>query len=268
MNKITTKQKQVTPSSDYTTLHDEIVFCATSSRNYAIRMALALKRMRDEKYYLTAGYSTFEEYTVAELGIKERQAYNYITIAEKHSEEFLHSNAKLGVTKLLLLAEAPEEKKGDLAEAAESETVRQLKEEIRKAKEDKAKTSQRLLTEQSDHKAQLDEVRKEKAKIQAELDALRKEKTESKKPSEPTTDSRIPELEAELSAKDEEINQLKKRISIEGNATLSEFKIRFTQYQEAAYTLLDLTKKMSQEDAEKCKKALRATLEKLKEELK
>lgn len=89
MNEITKSSAQ-----EFSDLNNEILFCAQSSRNYAFRMALALKRMRDEKLYLSANYSAFGDYTAEELGIKERQAYNYIEIAEKHGEEFLHLNAK------------------------------------------------------------------------------------------------------------------------------------------------------------------------------
>lgn len=50
-----------------------------------------LKEMRDEKLYKELGYRNFEEYCTQSVGIKRRQAYNYITIAENLSERFLCS---------------------------------------------------------------------------------------------------------------------------------------------------------------------------------
>lgn len=69
-----------------------------------VASAKGLKEMRDSKLYLEMGYETFEEYTVDSLGIKERQAYTYISTLEKLGEGFLQSNASLGITKLSLLS--------------------------------------------------------------------------------------------------------------------------------------------------------------------
>ena len=67
-------------------------------------MGYDLKQIRDRNFYTVLGYDTFENYTESEHGIKARQAYKYIRIAEEFDEKFLQDYAKLGVTKLDMLA--------------------------------------------------------------------------------------------------------------------------------------------------------------------
>lgn len=267
MNEQKTKTTAITPSTEYNDLNKEIVFCASSARDYAIRMALALKRMRDQKHYLSAGFQTFDDYTTSILGIKERQAYNYITIAEKHSEEFLHSNAKLGVTKLLLLAEVPEEQKENLANTAEDATVKELKEEIKKLNQQHDDTVRQLQKERIDGKKLLDEVRKEKDDIKKELMTIKLNPPKPVVKDDTEKTIKIQELEKDLSEKVAEISALEKKIALESNVLLSEFKIRFNQFQETATVLLSLLEKMPDTDKQKCKNALLAVVDNLREEL-
>ncbi len=80
------------------TMDRQMVVCGLSN------LCRDLKEIRDMRYYTTLGYSDFGQYTEEQHGIGERQAYKYIRIFEQHGAEFLNSNSKLGVTKLLELA--------------------------------------------------------------------------------------------------------------------------------------------------------------------
>lgn len=64
-----------------------------------------LKRMRDDKLYIEMGYPSFEGYTGEMLGMKERQAYNYIRVYEQLPRDLLESG--LGIKKLELLTGVP-----------------------------------------------------------------------------------------------------------------------------------------------------------------
>lgn len=66
-----------------------------------------LKKMHDGAYFSELGYDTLEAYTKDRYGIGTRQTYTYIQALENLGEEFLKSNAKLGITKLQLLATVP-----------------------------------------------------------------------------------------------------------------------------------------------------------------
>lgn len=117
---------------NYTTLHNEILQYGNMTISCYVEFSKKLKEMRDKKLYLEVGISTFGDYVEQQVGIKERQAYNYITVYEKYSEDFLHLNAKIGVTKLMLLAPLSETEREEILDEVdvESTTVAKLKEEI------------------------------------------------------------------------------------------------------------------------------------------
>ena len=95
-------------------------------------MCTAIKQMRDSKLYKALGYDTFEAYTEEKLGMKRAQAYTYIAIADRLSDDFVQSTGQIGIQKLYLLAMASEEtrteivRQNDLTET----TVKELREQI------------------------------------------------------------------------------------------------------------------------------------------
>ena len=113
-----------------------------------------LKEMRDGKLYKELGYQNFEDYTENEVGIKRRQAHNYIMIAENMSAENVQSIAQIGSTKLTMLAMLDEPTRETVQETVdvESVTVKELKAQITALQTDKDK----LETETADLGQQLD----------------------------------------------------------------------------------------------------------------
>ena len=101
------------------TLHVEILTAAKQAADSLLDLGRKLKRMRDGGYFKALGYETFADYTEQEIGIRQRQAYNYITVVEKVPAQLVEENAAAGVTKLALLAKmAPQDQQeiaGDLA---------------------------------------------------------------------------------------------------------------------------------------------------------
>lgn len=81
-----------------------------------VEVCRGLKQMRDEKLFEDLGYQSFDAYTEDELNIKGRQAYNYISAYERLGPDMLQSHADLGITKLVLLADAPVTERDDLLE--------------------------------------------------------------------------------------------------------------------------------------------------------
>ena len=79
--------------------------------NAIVEIGKDLRIVKIEELYKTMGYETFEEYTLSEFDIKSRQAQTYISTYEKLGEEFMQSNAQLGITRLSCLATAnPEDR--------------------------------------------------------------------------------------------------------------------------------------------------------------
>jgi len=109
-------------------LHAEIVNAAQVAANALADLGRKLKRMRDGGHYKTLGFATFGEYTEAAVGIKQRQAYNYIQVVESLPARLIEENAAAGVTKLALLAKLNPEDREDLTgDTLANITVSELK---------------------------------------------------------------------------------------------------------------------------------------------
>ena len=109
-------------------MHFEIVQAAKTAVNSLLDLGRKLKRMRDSGRYKDLGFSSFAEYTEAAVGIKQRQAYNYITVVESLPARLIEENAAAGVTKLALLSKLNPEDREDLTgDTLANITVAELK---------------------------------------------------------------------------------------------------------------------------------------------
>ena len=154
-------------------LHERICYNARKSAEHWVEMASAIREMRDSKRYKAAGFEDFADYTVNALGIKERQAYNYISVIEKLPEEFIRAHATIGVTKLALLTSVNEEEREEILEKIDLDTAKtaDINVAVKAAIEERDKATQQLalvLEEKAD-------LEKENADYQAEYSALVKE---------------------------------------------------------------------------------------------
>lgn len=139
--------------------HRDIVTNGTNAALYLVRMCKALKTMNDRKLYKVAGFTSFGEYTEKAVGLKVRQAYNYISLLDKFSPEFLENNFNLGVSKLLVLSRLGESEAKEVIEnnnademsveelkrliAEKDEKIRQLEIEAIKDTEDEIKAREK-----------------------------------------------------------------------------------------------------------------------------
>ncbi len=196
--------------SRFRALHTEIMANGNMMAECAVVMARKLKEMKDTKLYETAGFTTFSEYAETACGIKERQAYNYISIVENLSGEFLQTTAKIGVSKLALLASMDERDRADFitdhGEKLDEMTVK----EMDKLKRDYENRIQQLQMSFDEEKSELEkalkdaenerqEQLKENTELEEELENLKNKPIEVKATAET----------AELAKKKEEINALK-----------------------------------------------------------
>ena len=115
---LTLEQKQ------FVDLHKRICYDSQKATEYIVDMAPGIREMKESKRYQTAGFTSFGEYTETALGIKERQAYNYIAVIEKLPEGFVKANAEIGVTKLALLTSVNEEEREEILEKIDITTAK------------------------------------------------------------------------------------------------------------------------------------------------
>lgn len=202
-------------------LHKTIMANGNAAYMSAVQMARGLKEMRDSGQYKAGGFETFGEYAESACGIKERQAYNYISIIENLSGEFLQSTAKIGVSKLALLASMSAKDRDDLVtehgtelESISTKELDKLKKEYEgrikqlqfdfeeklKAKEDTIEELKDSIDEIGavDYSSDIKRLEDEKAELERELEAI---KIAPAKPDD--------KAERELEKKKEEIKNLK-----------------------------------------------------------
>lgn len=150
-------------------------------------MCTAIKQMRDSKLYKALGYDTFEAYTEEKLGMKRRQAYTYISIADKLSADFVQSTAQIGIEKLYLLTTTDEETRTEIVQHNDltETTVKELREQIAQLTADR------------------DELAADRQREGLRADRLAREAKEK--------DAQISSLTAKVSEQTERIDELESR---------------------------------------------------------
>lgn len=163
--------------SEAVELHSKIMANAELAAGALLEMCSAMKEMRDNGLYKQFGFNTFDEYCEEKVGIKARQAYNYISTYEKLGSSVLQSNAKLGITKLELIAQLPAVERAEGLETGEFDgmSAKELRELVKKSREQGEQLS--LLQAQMEEKAeQLDDTAASLVETEKELQAAAAEK--------------------------------------------------------------------------------------------
>jgi hypothetical protein len=113
-------------------IHARIMANGQVLQSTLLEICRDLKTMRDERLYKELGFETFEEYAEKKVGIKQRQAYSYISTYEKLGPKYLEENSSLGITKLELISQIDSYEREELVaeENVESLSVRELKEKV------------------------------------------------------------------------------------------------------------------------------------------
>lgn len=164
-------------------------------------MCTAIKQMRDSKLYKALGYDTFEAYTEEKLGMKRAQAYTYIAIADRLSDDFVQSTGQIGIQKLYLLAMASEETRKEIVETTDlnETTVRELKMKLAQAEK-----SNELLTEQvSEAEQKAADAKKSEMKALGRVSVLETDAGFQRQ--------KIEQLEAQVGEQADQIKELESR---------------------------------------------------------
>ncbi len=277
----------------FISVHTQILHYGQVASHALVEIATKLKQMRDDKLYQAADFATFGEYVEKACGIKERQAYNYISVLERLPRDFLQSNAKFGVTKLVMLSGLTEQERDEIVNQVDVEnaTVRELRDAIAE-KENRIKQLQADLesatnsvdnTALTEAQAKVDELtrrldKKEKDralainqfdKANAQVTDLRRKLDEStareaaaKKEYEEKYQQAMAEAgqkvaadnTAEIAALQAELDKAKRM------ASLAAFKVKYTELQRVGDEAVVLLAEMDEGSKPKCMAALRAAI--------
>lgn len=211
--------------SEAVELHSKIMANAELAAGALLEMCSALKEMRDKALYLQLGMESFDEYCEEKVGIKARQAYTYISTYERLGTSILQSNAKLGITKLELIAQLPAIERVDRLESGtfDGMSAKELKELVRKSREQGEQLS--LLHTKTEEQAaklydkgvsllraekELQEAVAEKEKLSAELEKIKSAPVEVavQEPSKEEMEKLRAEIRAELERELPELEQV------------------------------------------------------------
>lgn len=172
-------------------LHYEIVAAAQTAANSLLDLGRKLKQMRDTGGYKRLGFETFAQYTEQAVGIRQRQAYTYITVVENVPARLVEENAAAGVTKLALLAKLGPADQQEVAGELANITVKELQSLI----EEKQGLAEQLSLLQA-------EAPVEGRAEEVDMDALRAELLEQAR-AEVAEERKVAELHAAAQAKKE-----------------------------------------------------------------
>ena len=210
---IITQNQEIIITENYSravSLHRKICANAQAAQESLCEVCKGLKEMRDGKLYKELGYQNFEDYTQTELGIKRRQAYNYIAVAEKLSVDFVQSTAQIGMSKLALLAELDEPERAEIIQNTdlESTSVKELKNKI----SDLKKANDRLLEKASQAEKNAEDSRKKESEAWGKISVL---KTDSE-----MQIKKISQLEKQI----QELEKNPKQVAVEDTTKINELK--------------------------------------------
>lgn len=186
-----------------------------------------LKTMRDDKLYQELEYSSFEAYCENAVGLKQRQAYNYIKAFETFGEEILQSNAKLGIRKLELISAAPEDSREKLLDDAKDMTSREVDAAIKEYKanlskaEDELKKTKEFANKQAqyadehmkrarDAEFKLEQKEKSISSMRSDLEFIKQQLDQAKRNGDP---SKVQELGQRISDYQDQISNLNRQLA-------------------------------------------------------
>lgn len=211
-NQMTLFENTTPAQADALALHYEIMTAARAAADSLLNLGRKLKQMRDTGHYKDLGFDTFAAYTETAVGIRQRQAYNYISVVEKLPAQLIEENAAAGVTKLALLAKlGPADREEVAADGLANITVAELQkiiDERNNMAEQLAmfETSAPADTVEADaHEVDMEQLRAEiaeelEAKHAAELEAA---KADAQRTAEKAAADKIAKAKADAKAKAE-----------------------------------------------------------------
>lgn len=282
---------------EFVATHRRILACGNMAGQYLVEMAQSLKAMRDGKLYRAAGFAEFRDYVREAIGIEERQAYNYIRVAEGLPKDFLAEHAGLGITKLALLAAAePEDRAAAIESGAADESVRALQEKIREleaerdrrdvqlsmfeaeakeAREDAHYAREKAESEKRKAQEEVERARKKLETAEKKIGKLTEEKARAEKEAadlknlppkveqveDPQTLAKLKEAEAERDSALAALETAKKQLEIAADDNMARFRILFEDFQVLLDKMLGVAFKMSDENRIKCVGALRSVMQ-------
>ena len=231
-------------------LNARICFHAQQVEKNLFEVCKGLKEMHDSKLYKELGYSSFEQYTEEEVGIKRHQAQKYIAIADMKNGDSSHHFEQLGVTKLALLAKLDEPQREEIQQAVRVEdvSVRELKDKITALTKQKEKLIDKV-------KRVEDEAKTRSSEFETAIDTMRAELHQKQDLTKELTEKNT-KLSDDLDEAMDNIIDLEKQINELKNRPRETFEDT-TKIEKLTKQLLDAEGRLAEMEKNKSASALR-----------
>lgn len=251
-------------------VHARIMANGQVLQNTLLEICKDLKTMRDEKLYSNLGYITFEDYAENACGIKQRQAYSYISTYEKLGEKLINDMENVGITKLALISEISSYERDEFINQTdiENSTVKELKAKVEEFKRQTEQLTLELeeyknapapeVDSTADKTAELENQIKQLKQTAADKEKQLKQKYEQKvknavadeaKKAE-SLKSENEELKTKLKTVDEKLNQAVSKAKAAGaDSDVAALKVYFDTLQSNAKRCFEYLSKIKAKDS-------------------
>lgn len=218
-------------------LNRRIITAAQLAQQSLYEMCTGFKEMRDSKLYKELGYSDFGDYCENETGMKRRQVYRYIEVAEKLPSEFVSPGTQIGIKKLYLLTTLSEEERSEIVENTdlESASVRDLERQIKELRAERDTATAEKSAAEAESAAREDTVKaleKNKRELEKRITALEADiKQLEERPIEVAVQQsdRIPEGHVALAAYQKMVDEYNERIEKLEGENLAQTRAAYTE---------------------------------------
>lgn len=215
---------------------------------------MGFKEMRDNKLYKELGYSDFGDYCENETGMKRRQVYRYIEVAEKLPSEFVSSGTQIGIKKLYLLTTLSDEERSEIIENTDLEntSVRELEQQIKQLKAEKDKAVAECSAAEAESAARKDAVNaleKTKRELENRITTLESDiKQLEERPVETAVErvEVIPKDYIAASALDKAVKEYNEQIEQLENENIEQLRAAHTEKKELENRLAEVQKQLDE----------------------
>lgn len=251
-------------------VHARIMANGQVLQNTLLEICKDLKTMRDEKLYSNLGYSTFEDYAENACGIKQRQAYSYISTYEKLGEKLINDMENVGITKLALISEISSYERDEFINQTdiENSTVKELKAKVEEFK----KQTEQLTLELEEYKnapaSEADSTADKTAELENQIKQLKQTAADKEKQLKQKYEQKVKnavadeakkaeslkseneELKSKLKTVDEKLNQAVSKAKAAGaDSDVAALKVYFDTLQSNAKRCFEYLSKIKAKDS-------------------
>ena len=251
-------------------VHARIMANGQVLQNTLLEICKDLKTMRDEKLYSNLGYSTFEDYAENACGIKQRQAYSYISTYEKLGEKLINDMENVGITKLALISEISSYERDEFIDQTdiENSTVKELKAKVEEFK----KQTEQLTLELEEYKnapaSEADSTADKTAELENQIKQLKQTAADKEKQLKQKYEQKVKnavadeakkaeslkseneELKSKLKTVDEKLNQAVSKAKAAGaDSDVAALKVYFDTLQSNAKRCFEYLSKIKAKDS-------------------